>query len=959
MVGVEKLCSDYSRYKFKNEQEAVDACLILQYKIEKPLSDSKTKSFYKLDDVIKSYLKPIYAMVEYSEKWVKEFWNKITDWYKDSSKKLHSVAKSIIKDTLKCEHVPLAKHLPKELCTLAEMFWTVNPKEKSHPHFGFYQREKMELSHQFGLSDQAESYDYKSSRGSVIMSNFFTSLFGSNFWTGLRWTIGFVNNAVLAYESKNKDETFSYEFYFVDEEMKRSYLGNSQMWLTGSQEYAIPMIISDLVYCLKEKLRQFVKNSDHKDEKVIKFFEAVKKEIFEKSNNIALLTIISEIGMEFSKELPGFALDLVSNLDIVLNDLSKLVGSLSGIGNRYKIDGSAKDRNLRSYATLMQIYHGEIMRKKCYKTFDYLYSIVPNDKENATHYLQIENMDLRKARIENVDENTVALVPVTTGEAKKVVTENDKRNKPNIDAFALVREGDAIITEEKMNLKVCLELIGKMFMTMNKVLLPSMLEKTLIGLIKKVLLDESLHMAKREEFCIYWINGVRKLFDNGIFMFEFGDLKVLLDQVDKVEDYEIKNQIKRLTLDLILYRGQNGIIKQLASVSKSYLRSNKSLASAVLNTIIKIAEDEMSHQKFNAGYIKKFRKQEKFEFIPNLHPKLRGVDIWIQEAKEKEKTVGFQSRREELVAEYLFSEKQLQLKSFCIGDYDISTICYAVNCGMPLNDNIMSKVAKGLIDGMLKVWAKYDDHQGNAHDILDTYALYEVMDAFQRELVRSEEGAKNVLSLLFDDIDFSLFPRDAEKFYLDIFSVLLSAYFDAHNDKNQRVLYGKIIDIIEKRVEAISDEQVKIKLLKSVILATTTYGGSGDWSRCASGYSYSDKEFLNSKFSKHGKYHVKEMLSTIYKLHYSKLLPEIILSIRNVFKDIADAKNQKKNLSELLSDSESSAIVKIIITKSFMDLSKSIKEDEDLTVAFEEILEMLVEINYEEAAVILDEFRVH
>jgi len=42
-----------------------------------------------------------------------------------------------------------------------------------------------------------------------------------------------------------------------------------------------------------------------------------------------------------------------------------------------------------------------------------------------------------------------------------------------------------------------------------------------------------------------------------------------------------------------------------------------------------------------------------------------------------------------------------------------------------------------------------------------------------------------------------------------------------------------------------------------------------------------------------------------------------------------------------------------------MDLSKSIKEDEDLTVAFEEILEMLVEINYEEAAVILDEFRVH
>lgn len=30
-----------------------------------------------------------------------------------------------------------------------------------------------------------------------------------------------------------------------------------------------------------------------------------------------------------------------------------------------------------------------------------------------------------------------------------------------------------------------------------------------------------------------------------------------------------------------------------------------------------------------------------------------------------------------------------------------------------------------------------------------------------------------------------------------------------------------------------------------------------------------------------------------------------------------------------------------------------------LTNAFEEILEMLVEINYEEAATILDEFRIH
>lgn len=48
-----------------------------------------------------------------------------------------------------------------------------------------------------------------------------------------------------------------------------------------------------------------------------------------------------------------------------------------------------------------------------------------------------------------------------------------------------------------------------------------------------------------------------------------------------------------------------------------------------------------------------------------------------------------------------------------------------------------------------------------------------------------------------------------------------------------------------------------------------------------------------------------------------------------------------------------------MITKAFLDFSDKIKQDADLTKAFEEILEMLVEISYEEAATILDEFRVH
>ena len=48
-----------------------------------------------------------------------------------------------------------------------------------------------------------------------------------------------------------------------------------------------------------------------------------------------------------------------------------------------------------------------------------------------------------------------------------------------------------------------------------------------------------------------------------------------------------------------------------------------------------------------------------------------------------------------------------------------------------------------------------------------------------------------------------------------------------------------------------------------------------------------------------------------------------------------------------------------MITKAFLDFSDKIKQDDDLTKAFEEILEILVELSYEEAATIIDEFRVH
>lgn len=83
-------------------------------------------------------------------------------------------------------------------------------------------------------------------------------------------------------------------------------------------------------------------------------------------------------------------------------------------------------------------------------------------------------------------------------------------------------------------------------------------------------------------------------------------------------------------------------------------------------------------------------------------------------------------------------------------------------------------------------------------------------------------------------------------------------------------------------------------------------------------------------------------------------MPEILDSIRNSFQD-AKAKNDK--LSKDIQEHKS--IINMIILKSFVQCSDKIKEDQGLITAYQDILEILIDLNYEEAAVILDEFRVH
>ena len=287
-----------------------------------------------------------------------------------------------------------------------------------------------------------------------------------------------------------------------------------------------------------------------------------------------------------------------------------------------------------------------------------------------------------------------------------------------------------------------------------------------------------------------------------------------------------------------------------------------------------------------------------------------------------------------------------------MSNYDISTICYVANCGLNFTNESFRMVIHEILLCVIDIW-KYTKRNYNAHEIFDVYQEHEIIELFQREMIQTQDDAKMAIDILFEEIDFTKFTTDTIEFYQDIFGNFLCEFFDSYVDSKRRNICKKKILYIEKKVNDIDEEYVRIQLYKSLMLSVTRYC-TGDWSKIKTNYSYVDKQFLNKQFTKYGKYHIKELLRTIYQMHMDELLPEILISIRNSFQNAKSEVNKFKK-----SIREQEAIVQLIILKSFITYSDKIKQDQELIEAYEDILEILINLNHEQAAVILDEFRIH
>ena len=911
-----KMCSDYSKVYAQDINVSSSACKIIEYFIDTQINNQKNLKNYNTEKKLTSLLIIIFNMADASSRWIDSFFDKIILYYESENRDENSFTSNVVLWILKNTTFKLAKANTHKLCKLAKMYWI----EEDRKQFDLYYYRENNNSKQYGLNTHADKYSYDFH--TIKENKFYFCLINSNFNFAIHWAIDFVNNAFKNYANNNSNQIEKVKLLFIDNDQTHEYYADRFMWLAGVQENVCPMLISDIIYITKSHIIEILETVKGNKSIFNSLANHIKETIYLESNNIAFLTIIESIGLHFESELPGFALDLSTSLELVVFDfersslympnptkkiLEKHIFESIGIPHslrkpRYKLDEKCK-LSLQEYVFCTQLKNKK-EKNKCNKICDYLYSIYPNDKETALENFQIQKMDARNIVGSDLGQGLYLIEPEISGEAKNVLQSNEEMLQPEKDLKVLMEKalnksetGDVNWEYINKSIDYIIELSENEYWKIQ-------FENTLIVLIAASLEKATLSNERRNELCSIWLDKVTKIFSHEPLITNENTIVVLLAQLNSNISETVKDRIKKFMFECIINKSDDGRIFAYESKVKKYLLSDNKMSYAIFNTIISFAY----------------------------------------------KNNKLQNNNEEIINKFLYKEEELDLGKFNIEDFDITVLLSISNCGLSLNNNDFFILISKILQYLYQKWSEENKNNFKFH----VYQTHKLIEMFHREL-QTQNNYSIAIDLLFNSMDFSALNSNIYEFYQDIFNYLPAAYFDGHSDKNIRKLLQKTIIYLEKKINQIENQSIRIKLYKPLIMSLSRYGAS-DWSNLKTSYSFKDKEFLNQQFLKYGKYHFKDMMYTIYQFHIDELLPEILISLSQCL--IYISVNGDEFIS-VMEDEKIKFIVEELILKSFINFSDIIKRDSEQTEAFEIILNKLIEINNEKAAIILDEFRIH
>lgn len=957
---VVQLCDDYSICDKKEISVERKACeLIIRYINELTNQALDDDRFYLYNDEIVRLFLIICKMSQASEQWINSYVNSMIDYYNNDEKKYKGIAEAILKSILQNPDPTFVSVFPDLAIKVANVYWIQN-NSKNIKQFHYYEYGN---ENYFGLSGNANISS--ADELGIYKNTFIWFILKYDFKKGFDWVISFLNNSVSVFNNNHKEYVNKITIYNAKDETKNSYFGNLDLWTAGETDNNLPILLNDIIYILKISIIQYLESITDR-ELFKKFAYFIRKSIYEKSNNIALLSVVETVGMYFMKELPGYALDLVSSMNLIyldinryvllnpnqqMNDLRKQIFQIVGIPDkdkRYQIDNRCI-KTLQAYAFESYFYLNQQQQEEYNSALDYLYSIYVEDtypKEN----LQIQKIDVRNAiisRINNQDD-VIMVEPKIQGRAKEINDERMSEESKTQFIYEKINNLVSDIKENEFDLQKCISTVNVVLEKLDKdELLNLQYERVIIQMIAGLLYNSDITLEQRNFYIKEWLVRIKRIFQNQSYIAEIDLTIILWEQLSFDIDNNLKNEILKLMLESVLNHQGNGIVRKISRITLSFLRVNNKYAKRFFNTILKLAEDKKAHRKYNERYLVKNNINFDSKYL--LISSSREIDNIIL----KHDGNIYVEKRKEIIDNYLLNDCELNITSFNIDDYELSSLCYIGKCGLNLSNDKLFVVIKNLVNKMIEVWNKYK-HDYIAHRILDVYDVNAVSDFLKNEMNSIENNSNLIYECLFVDTNFSKFTEDTFEFYEDVLCDLIYTYIDGFRQKGTRIKIEEKINCLEKYIENIPEIGVKNRLEKSLFLCVNDKY-MYDFSKVETKYNYMEKNFINQQIIKYGKGHFVDVIKTIYTLNIDQLLPEILISVNACFED--EFNNDKTNFPTNIHKIR--PVVDKLIINAFLNCSDEIKKDKELVNSYENILKILIEIQDKKAAVILDEFRIH
>ena len=943
-----KLCNDYALRSKHIADIDECACNIATYYVQEYIDNGISERYSDLVAYLSLMLEIIYSLPKESTIWIDRFWETLKAMYFDENDKRARIGEEILNWTIEHITFPLVDEKIEGLLDIATTLWTEeNARDRRRNYLYGYSRINDDSN--WGIHGTGEDYNYK--HRYIEDDLFLRVVFQRKLKPALEWTIFIINKMVSEYVAQKGDEVENISLYDCEAKIERQFVGSGRMWFAGREESMLPTLIGDLVYWVKESSIQILHICEKDKELFEHLAQFIKKQIFESSTSVILFPVIEDIGFEFFDKLPGYAIDLASSLDIIFWDIQWQVHNMESpakaiIMEQIKLSMGIPDlagrypkrefnySGIQDYMARCQLFGEDALNEQCIGVLEYLYD--KSDKNNPHVLLQIQKMDMRHAKYKKHGENLYLVEPQLTEETQRIVDENEGKNQPEREV--LFRLKNVLDKGASDNLELVLQSIDiiKGLMTGQEETIN--LENYYIMFVSLALKNPALSQSRRTELVCEWIDRIENVFSHkNSYVSDLRISVVLFEQYRNEIDTEAKRKLKKIILACMLDCSSDGQIGLLRRIIIDTLMGDTDISRVFFKTIIGLAKDEWEHKEYNKRILHKNRNRSyciSGGGFPKPDDIVKALGLEV-----------YKSSREEIINRFLYDEEDLDVSALKFYELDPGYLFLSMGTGLGFDNEEFYFTAKKMIPIFVKSMNKDD-----TASVMDTYyQRLVVKQLFEKELTDENGSYKRAIDLLFDDVDFSLFGIDTIKMYVSLFEKTEAVYFDSFNKPDIRIRCQSCIEYAEKKIESIENAFVR-KGLERILIFDTDRMGS-DWNKCETHYSYTDKLFLCKMWEKYyANNHEKDVIDAIYQMKIGELLPEVLPVVSMVVTSL-------KSRQELTD--EYGMIINTLVLKSLLDFSENIKSDNELHLAYEKILNSLIELGDESAAVILDEYRLH